>query len=681
MDAKELTEIAFEIDKNTDESSVCFADIDIIKTLLKNCEITFNDNSVFFGDCNCENTTRQIMRNRLRKHSAGVLTEENRKAISSLAYTGDPDFGHTAPLWDDIISLGLPGLRSRAEKMTENKRYREGLVSLYDAACEFLKRIAMEAESQGKTLIAAGLYALSEKAPSSLYEAMQLVIIYYTLQHNIEGTNLRTLGRIDRMFAPFVKNESDETVKTAIKDFILEIDRLRAPANIPFMLGGADENENDLISPLSELILKTYISLKPANTKLHILCTDNTPKELMRAAFEGIKKGSNSIVFMNDRMVRKALVKLGESSYDAREYSVVGCYECGGREETACTCNARVNIPKALELALHNGCDGLTGEKIGLSLNSEPDTYEILYEAFRSELDYLVSQAITITDKYEKLYPFVHSSPFFSSTYPSCLIAGNDVYCGYTAKYNNSSLVAIGLATAVDSLAAIKKAVYDDKKYTIREIVKILDSNWADNEILRRTIINKYPKYGNGIKEIDAIAAGIVNDLSDMVNNRPNVKGGVYRLGLFSIDWRVDFGRHTAASADGRMNGEPLSQNTGAVFGADRYGVTAHILSVTSIDTSNTADGAILDLDLHSSAVQGDNGTAMMVSTLETYFKRGGFAVHYNVLDTGVLHDAKAHPEKYPNLQVRLCGWNVKFTELSPEAQDEFIRRSEYTEK
>ena len=191
------------------------------------------------------------------------------------------------------------------------------------------------------------------------------------------------------------------------------------------------------------------------------------------------------------------------------------------------------------------------------------------------------------------------------------------------------------------------------------------------------TAKNKFPKFGTGDLETDAMARQIVDVLAKKISGRPNKKGGIYRLGLFSINWRWDFGRACAASADGRRAGDTVSQNTSATFGADREGATAHLTSVASLDTSNTPNGAIVDIDLHSSAVSGKNGLWALASMLKAYFAQGGFAVHYNVLNTDSLKDAAAHPEKYPNLQVRLCGWNVLFSSLSDVEKAEFIARSE----
>ena len=185
-----------------------------------------------------------------------------------------------------------------------------------------------------------------------------------------------------------------------------------------------------------------------------------------------------------------------------------------------------------------------------------------------------------------------------------------------------------------------------------------------------------FPKYGMGDRYADSLARTMMERMADRINGRPNAKGGVYRFGAFTVDWRFAFGEKTAASADGRLAGETLSQNTSASFGADKEGATAHLLSVSRIDTSKTPNGAIVDIDLHSSAVRGENGLRALVTSLKTYFELGGFSVHYNVLDTDILKDARKHPHKYPTLQVRLCGWNVLFSSLSDVEKDEFIMRS-----
>ena len=290
------------------------------------------------------------------------------------------------------------------------------------------------------------------------------------------------------------------------------------------------------------------------------------------------------------------------------------------------------------------------------------------------------SRAVNLTNEWESRYPLLHCSPFLSSTYPSALEAGRDLYIGYSAKYNNSSVNALGLATAVDSLAAIRRLVYVERKYSLLEFSEILKNNWENHEVLRLRIKNNYPKYGVGDSETDELASRIIECLYEYLGEKNNVKGGVLRLGTLSIDWRWEFGEHTHATADGRLAGETISQNTSATFGADKQGATAHLLSVTSFDHTLTPNGSIADVDMHISAVSGENGINALLSTLKTYLSRKGLAVHYNVLNTEMLKIAKKDPSAFPNLQVRLCGWNVLFNSLSEKEKDDFIWRAERKE-
>jgi formate C-acetyltransferase len=491
-----------------------------------------------------------------------------------------------------------------------------------------------------------------------------------------EGTNLRTLGRLDSLFYSYYKKESEETAKEMVLEYLKEIDTLKAPSNIPFAIGGTDKDGNSLINELSYIFLEAYKIAKTNNTKFHILCTDDTPADIIESAFEGVRDGNNSIVFMSDRKIIESLKKIGIEHNDAVNYHVVGCYECGGEGELTSSCNARVNLPLALEFALNNGRNFLDEKLAGLENKGEFETFESLYTEYKRQLVYMCNCAMKMTDICEAHYKHVHSAPILSGAYISALEKGGDLYGDYTAKYNNSSVNGIGLATAVDSLVAIKKLVYEDKTLTLEKLIEILKSNWENQEPLRLMIKRKFPKFGLNDEATDEIAKDIVDVMYQTIGGKPNVKGGIYRLGLFSINWRWEFGEKTGASADGRLAGETLSQNASATFGADKDGATAHLLSVTSIDASQTPNGTIADIDIHSSAVKGKNGIKALTSTLKTYFDLGGFGVHYNVLDTEILKDAKLNPEKYPNLQVRLCGWNVLFSSLSEKEKDEFIARS-----
>lgn len=680
MTRKELLDHMLSHIEKTDQDNVFETDCELVKFLLRNCEISVSDAHHFFVSVNCNDLHNSIMRERMSRMRTQI-SPSPRPGVVNLAYTGYCDFGHTSPRWEDVISLGIYGLRQRILEYrnlhteADALAFYDQLLSVYDAALEFMQRAATVAAGCNKPEISAGLSALCQRPPQTLFEAIQTSIVYYSLQQYFDGTKLRTLGRLDQLLYAFYQQEDPDAAKVLIQNFLLEIDSFRADANIPFAIGGTDTEGHDLCNPLSYALLDGYLRANTTETKLHILCTPDTPEDLLRAAFAGIRKGKNSIVFMCDGQIISALERLGANHEDAVNYHVVGCYECGANEEITCSCNARVNLPKALEFALNRGKDMLTGEQIGLKNSGQFATFDDLIREYYRQVSYLCACAMDLTNQYEAKYHQLHGAPIFSATYRTALERAGDLYCDHSAKYCNSSLNGQGLATAVNSLAAIRKLVYEDKTHTLQKLVQILKNNWQGFEPLRLYIKNKFPKYGNGDAAVDRLASSLVAHLASTVNGHPNAKGGIYRLGLFSIDWRWAFGEKTAASADGRVNGEPLSQNSGATFGTDKHGATAHLRSVASLDTVGTPNATIVDIDLHLSAVQGENGLNALVSTLKTHFSMGGFAVHYNILDKETLIKAKENPENYPNLQVRLCGWNVLFSTLTDREKDEFIAR------
>lgn len=657
-------------------------DCERIVFLLDNCDMVIPEGNRFFVRVNCEGIADTVTGARWRPYSSILRTAGLSDGADALAYTGSYDLSHTSAEWESVMTLGIYGLRERIAEYargaadSDAAEFYGELLKVYGAALRFMERASRYAAQCGKEEMASSLAALAHGRPTSLYGALQTSLVYYTLQQFLDGTCLRTLGRLDGLLYPYYVKMDKVAAERMLIDYIHEADRFEAIANIPFAIGGTDESGKDLMNELSYVLLDAYKKAEVANTKLHILCSEHTPRDIIERAFRYIREGSNGIVFMSDGRVIEALERSGVEHSDAVRYHVVGCYECGGEGELTCSCNARVNVPKALELALNGGRDMLTGGLIGLQCEARFETYDELWAEFKRQLEHLCSCAMKATELCEEHYPQLHSSPFLSGTYRSALERGGDLYRDHAAKYNSSSLNAVGLATAADSLAAIRKAVFEDGALTLSELVGILRSDWEGREPLRLLIKNKYPKFGQGDASVDSIAADTVDVISRAVSGKPNSKGGHWRLGLFSIDWRWEFGKRTAASADGRRSGETLSQNTSATFGADKEGATAHLLSVSRIDASKTPNGAIVDIDLHSSAVRGENGIKALVTSLLAYFKLGGLAVHYNVLDTDVLIAAKREPAKYPTLQVRLCGWNVLFSSLSEAEKDEFIRRS-----
>lgn len=357
---------------------------------------------------------------------------------------------------------------------------------------------------------------------------------------------------------------------------------------------------------------------------------------------------------------------------------VIGCYEPAALgKEVPCTCAARVNLPKAVLVAMNGGIDPDTGAAVGVP--ADPDSYrdfDAFYAAVLAQIETFADRAAALTVAYERAYPSLNPAPLFSSTLADCVARGKDAYSG-GAKYNNSAINAICIASTVDALTAVRRLVYEEKKLKLSELAAILRGNWQGHEELRQTALRRLPKYGNGDPTVDALAARVVHDTAACINGKPNGRGGIFRCGFFSIDYRLTFGEKTGATADGRLAGEPLSKNMCAVTAMDREGVTALIRSATAVDYTDTPNGTVLDIVLYAGAVEGESGLCAMETLLDTYMEKRGFAMQINVLSPEVLRAAQAHPENYATLQVRLCGWNVYFTSLSRVEQDEFIRQTE----
>lgn len=656
-------------------------DCENIVFLLRECEIDLPTEKRFFGELLTDKIQREVFDKRVKLLAPEVETEADRLGARLYAYTGRYDFSHTCPFWEDILSLGIFGLWKRlsrllaAETDPERASFYRGCHAVYGAALDMLKRSGEQAQAAGQLEKAEGLKHLAKGAPRNLFECLQTMIIYYNLQHTVEGTFLRVMGRLDALLYPHFVAQG-EGAEEMLVDFIREIDQLHAPANIPFSIGGQGHSGDYAHLPLSFVLLDIYGREKTTNTKLHILCGDKTPEALVRRALKWIRAGRNSIVFMSTDTAVKGLVALGAQKEDAENYHVVGCYECGAEGELTCSCNARANLAKAVEVTLCGGRDMQTGEVLVEGIGTEYADFEAFYAAFLKVAKTFAERAMEATNRRERVVPRLHTAPVMSATYPSALAAGGDLYGNFAAKYNNSSLNLLGLGTAVDALAAIRCLVFEQGKLSLGELCEVLKNDWAGAEPLRLFAKNRCPKYGTGHKATDALAVALIERIAATVNGKPNVKGGVWRLGTFSIDWRWSFGAHTAATPDGRRAGDPLSQNTSATFGAEREGATAHLLSVSSFPHTLTPNGSVADIDLHESAVSGENGITAMHSALCGYFARGGIAVQYNVLNTEVLKKARRNPDAYPHLQVRLCGWNVLFSSLSDKEKDEFIARA-----
>jgi formate C-acetyltransferase len=278
---------------------------------------------------------------------------------------------------------------------------------------------------------------------------------------------------------------------------------------------------------------------------------------------------------------------------------------------------------------------------------------------------------------HEDQWPQINPSPLIAGTIDDCLARGKDIGQG-GAHYNAVGCVGMALGSACDSLAALKRGVYEEKRFAMAEVLDALAADYEGHEPMRQYLLNRVPKWGNSDPEADQLARRIADDYCAKVHTFSSARGGPFQAALFSLDYQARYGLVTGALPDGRKAGTPLSPGVGPAPGRDKRGATALLGSAAKLDYSETPNGAVLDVMLHPSATRGEEGLEALVTLIKTFFDQGGYALQFNVYDTETLRDAQQHPERYASLQIRVTGWSVYFVTLSKYEQDLFIERNKH---
>ena len=612
-------------------------------------------------------------------------------AFKIKAFKANMDFGHIAPDWDFLMKNGIVGVLERLKKNrekyigeAEKRNFYDGCITVYEAICDLLERYAGLAESRGderSLFVAQNLRALCVSAPKTLAEAMQLTFIIYNVQTSLDATVVRSLGGLDRLYYPFFKAdlESGRCNEIQLRELtarmLWKISAMKVGANLPFYICGKKDGK-DATNEYTRIILEEYRKLDVDDPKIHVMYHEDMDRQILSLILEMIREGKTSFVFIKTNAASKALEHIGVTPEDAQKVIVYGCYETAAEGlEVPATCGGMFNLAKAVELALNNGADIKTGLRFGPETGTDFSDFNAFFEAVITQLEYSASTCMDCIADYESYYGRYLPTPVISATFESSAQSGTDLFAG-GAKYNNTSIVGAGLATLTDSVLAVKKAVFEENKISFTEFVKCIKADWHGYEELKSYCSSHPIKYGNGIAEADDIAVRLFTCFESAVNKRKNGRGGVFRCGMFSVDWRYWMGEDTAATPDGRMSGEPLSKNTAASLGKDKAGVTALMNTLLKLDSSKIPDGYVADIVLHESAVRGEEGMVAFKALLTSFMKRSGFSVHFNVLDPEILRKAQKEPEKYKNLQIRVCGWNEYFVDMNKNEQNEFIKRS-----
>ena len=538
-------------------------------------------------------------------------------------------------------------------------------------------------------------------APRDMQEAIQMYwFVHLGTVTELNGWDCMNPGHIDQHLYPFYqKGLADGTLtrekaKELISCFWIKFNNQPAPPKVGITalesgtyndftninIGGIDKNGNNAVNELSYIILEVQEELHELQPGLSIHVSKVTPDEFVMAGAKVIRQGHGYPSVFNPDTYTKELVRQGKTQEDANEGGCSGCIEVGAFGKEAYILTGYLNTPKILEITLNNGIDPMTGKKLGLE-TGDPRTftsYEQLYNAYHQQMVYFVNLKLAVNNYIERMFSLYAPATFLSLFIDDCITRGRDYYSG-GARYNTTYIQCTGLGTITDCLATLKKHVFEDKKFTMDELLESVSKNFEGNEKMRQFILNRTPFFGNDDDYADSIAVKVYNDLVEAIEGHPNTRGGKTQLNMLSTTCHNYFGSVCGASVNGRLAHFAISDGTSPAHGADTHGPTAVIKSLGKLDQTQSG-GTLLNVRFVPSLFRRDEDLRKLVSLIRTYFNMGGHHIQFNIVDTQTLLDAQEHPEDYKDLLVRVAGYSDYFNDMTEQLQNEIIARTENDE-
>jgi len=547
-------------------------------------------------------------------------------------------------------------------------------------------------------------------APRDMQEAIQMYwFVHLGTVTELNGWDCMNPGHIDQHLYPFYqKGLADGTMtrekaKELLSCFWIKFNNQPAPPKVGITalesgtyndftninIGGIDKYGNNAVNELSYIILEIQEELHELQPGLSIHVSEVTPDEFVMAGAKVIRQGHGYPSVFNPDTYTKELVRQGKTQEDANEGGCSGCIEVGAFGKEAYILTGYLNTPKILEITLNNGIDPMTGKKLGLE-TGDPRTftsYEELYDAYHKQMIYFVNLKLAVNNYIERMFSLYAPATFLSLFIDDCITRGRDYYSG-GARYNTTYIQCTGLGTITDCLATLKKHVFEDKKFTMDELLEAVASNWGrgDNcqlstvncqfEKMRQFIMNRTPFFGNDDDYADDIAVKVYNDLVKAIEGHPNTRGGKTQLNMLSTTCHNYFGSVCGASVNGRLAHFAISDGTSPAHGADTNGPTAVIKSLGKLDQTQSG-GTLLNVRFVPSLLKRDEDLMKLVSLIRTYFRMGGHHIQFNIVDTQTLLDAQQQPDDYKDLLVRVAGYSDYFNDMTEQLQNEIIARTE----
>lgn len=630
--------------------------------------------------------------------------------------------GEITPDYQDVLfKKGFGGIIREAEEHIaaldptnpadlEKKEFYQSVLWTSRGIIRYANRYADEAErlaGQESDLVrAAELRTIAqncrrvpEHPPESFYEAIQF--LWFVQVGGILSENPLSLnpGRFDQYMDPYY--EADLAKGAVTEDFAQElIEALwlkysewvwTISSNTAdyfagynqfqnLTVGGKKRDGHDGTNPVTFMAMKATEEVRTHQPGLSVRVQADCPREFLDAVTHLVSTGTGFPAIHSDSVGYQMLLNAGYEPEDARDWNNCGCVVPHFRKTGEWTAAVNMNFGSALEYALNQGASLMTGEQMGLTEKpaAQFGTFEEVMSAFYRQFDNLCRHSIILTVEAQRLHKEMVPRPFLSSCIEHCMESGKDLSQG-GAKYNIGPVITgIGLAVTANSLAAVKKLVFEDKVCTMETLVNALRANWEGYEDLRQQA-RDCPKYGNDQDDVDDLAVEIANHFYREIHQYKDIFGSPFLTAFMGISNYIPMGRVLGATPDGRKHGEPSSEGVSPFVGTDTSTPLAAMRSAAKLNQEIHSGGTLLNLRLNPELVATKRGQANLGAMVQTLFSLGAFHVQFNCISSETLRDAQAHPENYKDLLVRVAGYSTQFVNLSKSMQDAIIARTEHS--
>ncbi len=623
--------------------------------------------------------------------------------------------GNFSADYNKVLSKGFAGIGkeveekiarldlTRPEEIEKMLFYRAALIC-GDALVDYARR---HAELAGKMAasekkedrrnellqIARNCERVPAQPAGNFFEALQAFwFTHLFLHHEAAGGAGIVAGRLDQILEPLAKGTDRGEKKRWLSNLWINYNQIMyfLPGRTAYIwsghpvseqptIGGVNDQNGDASNDLTELMLEVEKEIRLPQPDIAVMYHPKINRKVLQQSCETLPLSMKPKFFNYDLCLKQALER-GMDRKDLADLVAIGCVAMGPQGKVwGSNGFSFFNLAKVLELTLYNGIDPMTGARLGPETGDplQMGHFDSFREAYRRQLEHAIRLCVTMIHVIEQVHRELNPQPLASMLIDDCIDRGLTVWQG-GARYNIPGVEAVGLANVADSLAVLKKFVFEEKKIKMEDLLVVIGSDFAGpQELLREQWIHEVPKYGNDEDSVDTLAAWVAEAFCGELRKYRG-RRGPFCPSLAFVSAHVGLGGFVGALPDGRKAKRPLADGMSPSQGVCFCGPTAVMKSVTKVDHAKASNGTILNMKFNAGTLTHPEKREKFVSLLETYMDLGGYHVQFNIIDTAKLRDAQLHPENYPELLVRVAAYVAQFRQLPKELQDDIIARSEF---